>query len=297
MKKLKLLWILAILVFIVLGLISVAQDFFVKVSPGQRAVKTKWGAIVDSTYAPGLVFNIPYSKNLGNNVLLVDIKPQRYEYTFTVRTKDLQHLNIKCAVLCEMNDKTVHKLYDKYQSYDAYEQKIIKDLVNRTMFTLSSFVDVWSFMGSKETPLTEAVQYIIADQLKNENLMSAKNFSLLDYKASEEFEKLIEQTVQTKQGITLEGYKVEMAKKATERVLEEARQVYEKMAAEAKANGLEIQIKAAAVQNNPFIAQYETAKALQKWNGEITLPQTLTIMKGANENGGFPLIPFMKIGK
>lgn len=297
MKKLKFFWRLTIFVLIICGIVSITQDCFIKVSPGQRAVKTKWGEIVDTTYAPGLVFNIPYSKSLGNNVNLVDIKPKRYEYKFDVRTKDLQHLTVTCAVLCEMNDKTVHKLYDKYQSYDAYEKKVIKDLVNRTMFTLSSFVDIWSFMGSKETPLTEAVQYIIADQLKSENLMCAKNFSLLDYKASKDFEKLVEQTVQTKQGITLEGYKVEMAQKATERVLEEARQVYEKMAAVAKANGLEIQIKAAAVQNNPFIAQYETAKALQKWNGEITLPQTLTIMKGANENAGFPLIPFMKIGK
>lgn len=297
MKKLKFFWGLTIFILIIFGIVSIMQDCVIKVSPGQRAVQTKWGEIVDTTYAPGLVFNIPYSKSLGNDVILVDIKPKRYEYTFNVRTKDLQQLNITCAVLCEMNDQTVHKLYDKYQSYDAYEKKVIKDLVNRTMFTLSSFVDVWSFMGSKETPLTEAVQYIITDQLKSENLMCAKNFSLLDYKASKDFEKLVEQTVQTKQGITLEGYKVEMAKKATERVLEEARQIYEKMAAVAKANGLEIQIKAAAVQNNPFIAQYETAKALQKWNGEITLPQTLTIMKSANENTGFPLIPFMKIGK
>lgn len=297
MKTVKTVWICTVLVLFLLGILTVGKDTFVKVPLGQRAVKTEWGVVVDSTYAPGLVWRIPYTEFMGNDVWLVDIRPKRYEYNITVRTKDVQQLSLKCAILCEMNEATVHKLYDKYQGYDAYEQKIIKDMVTNVTLTLSSFTDIWSFMGSKETPLTEAVKYIIDDQLKNEDLMRAKAFNLLSYKASPEFEKLIEKTVQTKQNIKLEEYKVEQAKLATQRVLEEARQTYEKMAAVAKAEGLTIQIEAAAVQNNPFIAQYEAAKALQKWNGEITLPQTLTIMKGANENGGFPFVPFMRIGK
>ena len=84
---------------------------------------------------------------------------------------------------------------------------------------------------------------------------------------------------------------------ATERVKQEAIQAYERLAAVAKAEGLKIQIQAEALKDNPFVAQYEMAKALQKWNGNISLPQTLTIMKGANEGGGFPVFPIMKIGK
>ena len=93
----------------------------------------------------------------------------------------------------------------------------------------------------------------------------------------------------------LEKYKSQMAKQATARVKEEAQQTYERMAAEAKAQGIEVELKAKALKNNPFVAQYELAKAIQKWNGELNLPQTLTMMEGANSSG--TIIPFLKIGK
>lgn len=82
-----------------------------------------------------------------NEIILMDIVPHRYEYTFKVRTKDLRSISLKCAVLCEMNDSKVHKFYDKYQSYDVYEQKVIKDMVNSIMLAMSSLTDIWSFVG------------------------------------------------------------------------------------------------------------------------------------------------------
>lgn len=293
----KVAWLLVILIIIGAVGSNVAKHSFVKVDPGQRGIKRQWGQIQDSSYAPGLVWYIPFSEEMGNEVVLVDIVPHRYEYTFKVRTKDLQQIDLKCAVLCELNDSKVHRLYDKYQGYDAYEQKVIKDMVNSTMLALSSLTDIWSFVGREESMTMDAVKYIVNDQLLADNLVAVKTFRLLSYQASPEFEKLVEQTAQAKQGVKLEEYKAQMARQATERVKQEAIQAYERLAAVAKAEGLKIQIQAEALKDNPFVAQYEMAKALQKWNGNISLPQTLTIMKGANEGGGFPVFPFMKIGK
>lgn len=293
----KIAWFLvALIIFGVAGMKIIGHSY-VKVDPGQRGIKRQWGQIQDSTYVPGLVWYIPCSKNMGNEVILVNIVPHRYEYTFKVRTKDLQQISLKCAVLCEMNDAKVHKLYDKYQGYDTYEQKVIKDMVNSTMLALSSLTDIWSFVGREEAMTMDAVKYIVNDQLLADNLVVVKTFRLLNYQASPEFEKLVEQTAQAKQGVKLEEYKTQMARQATERVKQEAIQAYERLAAVAKAEGLKIQIQAEALKDNPFVAQYEMAKALQKWNGNISLPQTLTIMKGANEGGGFPVFPIMKIGK
>jgi len=104
-----------------------------------------------------------------------------------------------------------------------------------------------------------------------------------------------EQTVQAKQGITLEEYKTQMARQATERVKEEALQTYERLATVAKANGLKIQIEAQAVKNNPFIAQYEVAKALNNWNATIpNLPEVFTTMKEGSGSGS-DLIKFFPI--
>lgn len=194
-----------------------------------------------------------------------------------------------------MNDTRVHKMFEKYQGYKQYEEKVIRDMVNSTMLTLSALTDIWSFVGNEEKIVTEAVEYIVRDQLLTEGLVKVKTFRLLSYQASPEFENLIEQTVQAKQGEKLEKYKSQMAKQATARVKEEAQQIYERMAAEAKAQGIEVELKAKALKNNPFVAQYELAKAVQKWNGELNLPQTLTMMEGANSSG--TIIPFLKIGK
>lgn len=291
MKKLKLLIVIAIAVAILAKLsLSVINNSFVKISPGQRAVKAKWGKIQDTTYKPGLVWFIPYTQDMGNEVFVVDVKPQRYEYSIVARTKDMQRVTWNYAVLCEIKEDRLHVMYDKYTNYTEYEQKVVRDLMQFTMLSLSSMVDFWSIAGSERNIVTSAVEYIVNDQLINENLVSISSLKILGYEASPEFEALIAQTIQTRQGITIEEYKVEMAKIVTERVKEEAIQAYELLAAEVKARGLEVEITANAVKDNPFIAQYEMAKALQKWDGKLSLPNTLTLMEGAN---GASVVPFL----
>lgn len=172
----KIAWILVALIILGVFGFKTARQSFVKVDPGQRGIKKQWGQIQDSSYVPGLVWYIPYSKDMGNEVILVNIVPHRYEYTFKVRTKDLQQISLKCAVLCEMNDSKVHKLYDKYQGYDAYERKVIKDMVNSTMLALSSLTDIWSFVGREEAMTMDAVKYIVNDQLLADNLVEVKTF-------------------------------------------------------------------------------------------------------------------------
>ena len=290
-KKFALILIgLAILAYVVYSLVL---DSCVKVSPGQRAVKTEWGQIKDTTYRPGLVWFFPYSANMGNEVFIVDVKPMRYEYNVNARTKDMQRVSWNCAILCQMNEDKIHVMYDKYINYTEYEQKVVRDLVQTTMLSLSSMADFWSIAGNEKNMITAATEYIVNDQLMAEDLVKISSFRILKYSASPEFEALIEQTIQAKQGITLEQYKTEMAKQATERVKQEAIQTYERMVAEVKAKGIDVQLKADALRGNPFVAQYELAKALQKWNGEMSLPQTLTIMEDAN--GGASIFPFIGV--
>lgn len=291
MKKFRLLIVIAIAITILAEFII--NNAFVKVAPGQRAVKVEWGEIQNKTYKPGLVWFIPYTKNMGNEVFIVDIKPQRYGYSITARTKDMQRVTWDVAVLCEINEDKVHVMYDKYTNYTEYEEKVIRDIVQTTMLSLSSMADFWSIAGNERNMVTSAVEYIANDQLMAENLVSISSLKILNYEASPEFESLIEQTVQARQGTTLETYKAEMAAAATERVKEEAIQAYELLAAEVKARGLEAEITANAVKDNPFIAQYQMAKALQKWNGELSLPQTLTLME--NANGGASVFPLVGI--
>ncbi len=286
--------IVALILIAVVCAFPLAKDAFedrtqrpmVKVPPRHAAYKTVFGVIQDTTYGPGLVWQVPFTGWLGNKIDTLNIEPRYYPYNLHVKTEDLQELDIQLSVLCTPCETNVHKLITKYPGYDVYEQKVIKDLMQSIVTTMCGFTNAWSLVGGYEKMTTDAINYIINDQLVSEGFVTISAVRLLGYKASPEFEKLMEETAQLKQKLTIEQLKAQVAEIETKRVKEEATQTYEKLAAVAQANGLEIKIKADALKDNPFVAQYEIAKALQKWNGNIPdLPQTLTIMKTANADG------------
>ena len=291
MKKI-LLVILAVLVLALPFGIKLFNESYVKVPPKHAAYKTVWGQIQDTTYCPGLVWKLPRTEEMGNTITVVNVQPQNYKYNFEVKTKDLQKIKLNVSVLQEPNSKRLHVMANQYENYDVYQTQVVKDLLNSVMLTLCGLTDVWSLVGGYEEMTLEAVNYIVNDQLIGDNFINIRAVRLLGFEASPEFEELMEKTAQAKQEITLEELRAQKAAVETKKVMEEAKQTYERMAAVAKANGLEIQIKAEALKN-PFVAQYEMAKALQKWNGEISLPQTLTIMEASNK--GLPIVPFMNL--
>jgi len=295
MYFLKSKWFVCIAV-VILSLIGFGiRKSFVKVDPGERAIKRTFAKIEPQTYGPGLVWYIPFSKAWGNEVIKVSTRPQRFAYdNVAVRTKELQQVTLDCSILLQLTPDSIHVLYDKYTGYQAYEENVIRDMVQSTMLALASQMSFWSFAEETNNLMTDAVKYIVSDQLMAENLVRVETFRLKGFHASPEVEALIDQTAQARQGIELEKAKVEKAKVETERVKQEALQTYERMAAVAKANGIDVQIKAEALRN-PFVAQYEVAKALQNWKGEVTLPSTLAIMEQASNGGGgtsiFPIVP------
>lgn len=289
-------WAIVALLALGYGTAFVAKKSFVLVNQGERGIKRSFGKVVQKSYGPGLVWYLPFSQDWGNEVIKVPTRPQHYSYNIPVRTKELQKLSLDCSVLLQLVPDSIHILYDKYTGYEAYEQNVVKDLVQQTMLALSSQVSFWSFAEEVNGLMAGAVEYIVNDQLIAQNLVKVEAFRLKGYQASPEVEALIEKTVQAHKNIELEQLKLEMARIETEKVKQEAIQAYERLAAVAKANGIDVQIKAEALKN-PFVAQYEVAKALQKWNGDLTLPNTLmTMSQAANGGGGatpsiFPIVP------
>jgi regulator of protease activity HflC (stomatin/prohibitin superfamily) len=205
----------------------------------------------------------------------------------------MQKIKLTVSVLQEPNVPKLHVMANQYNSYDDYQKQVVQDLLNATMVTLCGLSDIWSFVGGYESMTLDAVNYIVNDQLIKDNFVGIRAIRLLGFQASPEFEQLMEETAKAQQELTLEELKAQKAAIETKKVMEEAKQTYERMAAVAKANGLEIQIKAQALKDNPFVAQYEMAKALQNWNGELSLPQTLSLIEASNK--GLPIMPFMNL--
>ncbi|MBO7555989.1 MAG: hypothetical protein J6T72_01150 [Alphaproteobacteria bacterium] len=288
---------LVVLLILLVFLLPVGWKLFnssyVKIPPKHAGYKTVWGQIQDTTYGPGLVWFIPGTEHMGNSVTVVNVQPKNYKYVFDVKTKNMQKIKLNVSVLQEPNAPRLHVMANQYSSYDDYQKQVVQDLLNSVMVTLCGLTDIWSLVGGYEEMTLDAVNYIVNDQLINDNYVNIRAIRLLGFEASPEFEQLMEKTAQAQQEISLEELKAKKAEVETKKVMEEAKQTYERMAAVAKANGLEIQIKAQALKDNPFVAQYEMAKALQNWNGEISLPQTLSIIEASNK--GLPIMPFMNL--
>ncbi len=273
----------------------------IKVPPKHAAYKTKWGVIQDTTYGPGLVVQIPLTENLGNMVVVKNVEPRNYKYDLDVRTKRGYKIKLQVSVVCQPNWMRLHKMVMAgIDDYDVYEQKIIRDKVQSTMAALCGLTDIWSLVGGYEKMMLDATDYIVNDQLIADGYVSVRGVRLLGYNADDDFEKLLKQEMLAAQELSIEELKAQKAAIETKRVKEEAIQNYERLASTVKAEGLKFQIQAEALRDNPFVAQYELAKAIQKWNGKIPdLPETLTIMKTANAEGMplLPIWPSMKIGK
>ncbi len=286
-------WVILIVAFLVFfGWIFDRSNTLVK--QGERGVKTVAGKVVPKTYDPGLVTNLPFCERWGFDVIIVDIRPKTFEYNSLIRTKEQLKATIDYSVTCQINETKVHVMYDKYTDIENYKTVNIDHMMPSVMLMLTSKMSFWSFSDEATNLVTEAAQWILNDQLKADSLVTITNFYFKGYQASPEIEALIEQTAQARQGVELEKWKLERARIETEKVKQEAAQTYERLAAVAKANGIDVQIKADALKN-PFVAQYEVAKALQQWNGSLTLPNTLAIMEQASNGGGgtsiFPIVP------
>lgn len=289
-------WFLTIVALLALGYGTayVAKNAFVLVNQGERGIKLSFGKVVQKSYGPGLVWYLPFSEDWGNKVVKVDVRPRNYAYNLSVRTKDVQRMSLDCSVLLQVVPDSVHVMYDKYTGYDDYEMKVVRDMVQSTMLALSSQMSFWSFVGNEVDLITEATEYIVNDQLMSENLVRIDKIWLNDYHGSAEMESLIEQTMQAKQRVDLEQFKLEQAKIKTEQVKLQAIQRYEMLAADENAKAIATKVESEATRNNPYIALYKFAKA---WNGNLTLPETLMFMTGEGGGSGASVLPIIPLHK
>lgn len=277
--------VLAFVIFILQKSVEVAK-------PGERKVLISFGKIYQKTFKDGIVWKVPFMKDYGCDIFTIDIRPKRYEYTYeNIKLKNLQSITIKSAYRVQLNDSLLHVMYDKYSlGYVEYEELVIRDLILASLRANCGLLDIWNFVGTELSMVSEAVMHIVNDQLKFYNFAHLESYNILNDYASKEFNRIVEETAQTQQMILLETQKIELARKATQKVQEEAYQAFAFLENEAKLKGKTLELTTKAL-TNPLILQYELMQAV-KIHG-LPMPKNLTTMNGE----GLTPFTFMNLKK
>jgi len=249
MKIIKfLLWTVVILFIVSFAVVNVLKI----IRPGEVAAIEEYGHVRNQSYQNGIVTIVP-----GGKVVRFPRWEQKYDFSWQLKTGNVQTVTIKGALNYSLNPQQVHVLYQAVG--ENYKPVLVEPLLQGTLNQMIGKQEPAYIVNNPEV-IGEAALYIVKDQLKQTNLVFVRDLQLF----APTFDKDLEQ-----------AYKdVAVAQLATKRVEEETKQLLMKAEAEGKA----LKLKSEALRN-PLIVQYEVAKALGAWKGN--LPNTLVLGQGA----------------
>ena len=257
----KTLRIFCVIVLVMWGVAFVINNSLHVIKPGYRAAVETLGAVADRSYENGPVWVFPFV----TEVIPYDVKEQKYDFAYKLKTANMQNVLVSGAINYNLNGDRVHILH-QYVGKD-YQKVMIEPLLEGVLTQTVGKNDP-AFLVNNMEMVTEAVSYIIKDELAQVDLLNTRDIKLFKPEFSEELEAAYRDA--------------EVAKVATQRVEQEAQQMLLKAQSEGKA----LELKSNALKN-PLIVQYEVAKALGSWSGN--LPSTLVLGDNA--------LPMLPLGK
>lgn len=237
---------------------------FVMIGPGERGVVVQVGAVQDEILGEGLHFRIP----LIQKIVTVDVKTQKMQVEAPSYSRDLQNVDTIIALNYHVDPTRVNKLWQEIGR--EFEQRIIHPAIQESVkaataqFTAAELVE-------KRPLVKDEIKNILHERLGT-RFLSVDEFSIVDFKFSEVYEKAIEE----KQVAQQQALKAENDLK---RIQVEAEQRVTQAKGEAEA----IRTQAEALKQSTQLIDLE---AVKKWDGH--LPQ---YMMGS---GAVPFINLVK---
>ena len=236
-----------------------------QVDTGHRGVQTRFGEVDEKvgSMPEGLYFYNPFTTAIHE----MDVRILRSESTVNTYTKDVQQADIKYVANFRLDPAQAHIMY-KTVGLNWYGQLVPQaiDGILKQVVGHYDAVDLIEHRGKA----TAEIQGAIAESLKSKHVIFER-LELVNIQYHKAFEKSVEDKVIAVQKAVEE-------KNRTVQVQEQAKQ--QLISAEAQAKSM--QIRAAALQANAKLVEYE---AVQKWDGKLPV-----------YFGGQTPIPFMQFG-
>ena len=251
-------------VFVIFAVVFFGMMAFFVVSPGEVAIKTRMGKVIDS-YEEGVHFKLP----LLEAITKFSIQIQRADIKTEAFSRDLQTVEAELVVNHRIQKATVISIYRNLGP--NYVDRVVDPAVQEIFKSIASKYSAEKIISDRNA-LVQEVNRVAKERLtKNEIIVT--DISLVNLDFTEQFLKAVEDKQIAEQQAKMSEKLVEKAKKDAEQVIAKAR---------GEATALKMQ-KMSITKDLIELRKVEaTLKAIEKWNG--VMPTYI----GGN---GVPFIP------
>jgi regulator of protease activity HflC (stomatin/prohibitin superfamily) len=224
--------------------------FFI-VPPGEVAIKTRLGSIVDS-YSEGIHFKLPFLES----VTKFSIQIQRADIKTQAFSKDLQTMNSHLVVNHRIQKETAVSIYRNLGP--RYVENIVDPAVQEVFKAISARYSAERII-SERNQLVEEINAEVKERLNKKEII-VTDISVTDLDFTDQFLKAVEDKQVAEQ-------QAKMSEKLVEKAKRDAEQQIAKSRGEAEALRMQReQVTPALIELRKVDAQL---KAIEKWNGVL----------------------------
>ena len=220
---------------------------FGTVGAGEQGVVLRFGAVQERVLDEGMYFIIPFVED----VILMDVRIQKFETRAAASSKDLQMVSSGIALNYHVDPTAVNQVYGTFRL--AYRQTIIDPAVQESVKAATAQFTAEELI-TRRPEVSAQIREILTDRLREYNMI-VDQFSITELNFSD----LFIQSIEAKQVAEQSAQKAE---NDLTRIKVEAEQTIAAAKAEAESQRLQ------SLTITPNILQL---RAIEKWNG--TLPQ------------------------
>jgi len=236
---------------IAVAVVVVAMSSFFIVPPGEVAIKTRLGSIVDS-YSEGMHFKLPFLES----VTRFSIQIQRADIKTQAFSKDLQTMNSHLVVNHRIEKETAVSIYRNLGP--SYVSNIVDPAVQEVFKAIAARYSAEKII-SERNQLVEEINAEVKERLDKKKII-VTDISVTDLDFTDQFLKAVEDKQVAEQ-------QAKMSEKLVEKAKRDAEQAIAKSRGEAEALRMQReQVTPALIELRKVDAQL---KAIEKWNGVL----------------------------
>ncbi len=237
-------------VLAVAAVILALSAFFI-VPPGEVAIKTRLGSIVDS-YSEGMHFKLP----MVESVTRFSIQIQRANIKTQAFSKDLQTMNVLLVVNHRIQRETAVSIFRNLGP--GYVDNIVNPAVQEVFKAIAARYSAEKVISERST-LVEEINAEVKERLTKKEII-VTDISVVDLDFTDQFLKAVEDKQVADQQAQMAGKLVEKAKRDAEQAIAKSR---------GEAEALRMQREQVTPQLIELRKVDAQLKAIEKWNGVL----------------------------